>query len=112
MIHLAAELETNLDGMETLSIGRSAVAGEDCTLEICGTWLCYRIVLREGDVHVSANLMDDASPPDLLLRARDTASDCEVVRRLISSMERNGVKSLERPIESGYGDGPENWIIW
>ena len=113
MIGVAAELETAFDGMETLTLGRSTDAYEDSVLEITGQHLAYRIALRcDGTLHVAAQLMDDASPPDLLLRARDTASDWQVARRLITSLEHNCVRSLLRPIKSGYGDGPENWIIW
>ena len=53
--------------------------------------------------------MDSGDGPELLLREGDTAAGWSVVTRLIASMQHNAVRSLSRPIEVGYGEGPENW---
>ena len=47
LVYLAAWAESLL-GMETLDIGRSADAKEDCVMTICGKVLSYRVALRGG----------------------------------------------------------------
>ena len=112
MVRSAAWLEIEFDLM-TIFIGRRGLDRRDsCTLEICGAHLLYVVELDGGWIWVRASLMDSGNEPELLLREGDTAAGWAVVTRLIASMEHNAVRSLSRPIEVGYGEGPENWIIF
>ena len=110
MIHLAVSFESDY-GMEVLSIGRSAVSDESCMLEICGTWLCFRIALRECEVHVAATEMDSGAPPDLLMKAKDDEDGWKSVRSLVAALEQCAIKSLTRPIEARGYDGANSWVI-
>ena len=96
--------------METLSIGRAAVRDEDCVLEVAGRW---RLALRGPEVRLAAGLMDTAAAPETLLRSPDVAAGWQTVRRLIAALERNAIKSLQRPIEVGGPsvDGDNCWVI-
>jgi hypothetical protein len=61
----AAWCEVQL-GHETLSVGKSANSAEDCTLELCGRWLAYRIALSR-----SVGLMDSGDEPEMYLGVGD-----------------------------------------
>ena len=74
-----------------------------------GAHLAYRITLRDSGVLLDAALMDSAEAAwDLLLR---DGLGWATVRRLAASLERNGVRSLQRPIESGAPSDPDAWLI-
>jgi hypothetical protein len=98
-------------GMEAIACGRGALSNADCVLEICGKFLFFTITLRAGDVTVAAQPMDAGDPPDLLLRIGDNENGWDTIRRLVASLERNQVKSLQRPIESGEAGDPDAWRI-
>ena len=110
---------------------------------MAGRFLCHHIKLDGGFVTVSAQLMDEGSEPELLLKAvgETEAAWQTTIAPLVASLERNEVRSLERPIEriwlddlrphpnhaapewyspsfrcSGWradtgGDGPNHWVI-
>jgi hypothetical protein len=70
--------------------------------QIYGSWLAFRITLRVSGVTLGASLMDNPEGRwDLLLRTTDDGPGWDTVRRFAASLERNGVRSLQRPIESG-----------
>lgn len=103
MVRAGAWCENTL-GTEVLSIGRSADNSiEDCVMAICGRWLAYRIALRGGWIWLFASLMDSADKPELLLNVGDGETGWKTICQLIAALERNQVKSLERPIEAGEG---------
>ena len=107
----AAAFENDL-GMETLSIGRGALSGEDSVLEIAGRWLCYRVALRGAEARLAACLMDAAAAPETLLRAPDTAAGWKTVHDVVRALEVHKIKSLERPIEAWDGfDGANCFVI-
>ena len=111
MVHAAAAFENDL-GMETLSIGRGTLSGEDSVLEIAGRWLCYRVALRGAEARLAACLMDAAAAPETLLRSPDTAAGWATVRGVVRALEVRGVKSLARPIEAWDGfDGENGFVI-
>jgi hypothetical protein len=99
MIDLAVALEDRF-GMETLALGRSATDDADSVLEIGGTWFLFRVALHGPEVRTAATLMDAADPPQTLLRAPDTEAGWDTAQRLVASLERNGVRSLQRPIKA------------
>jgi len=110
LIDLAVALEDEF-AMETIALGR-ADDDADSVLEIAGRWLCYRIALYGPEARLAATPMDGIAPPETLLRSPDTAAGWDTVRRLIASLERHGVKSLARPIESGEpGIDGDAWVI-
>lgn len=111
MIQAGARLELEFPAMVTTSVG-SRDRKDAYTLELVGDFLQYTVQIDGGWVFVKAALADSVDAPELLLKEADTANGWDVARRLVASLERNGVRSLSRPIESGYGDGAENWIIW
>jgi hypothetical protein len=81
-------------------------------MQAYGAQLAYRITLRDSGVILGAALMDSADGAwDLLLRAADDGPGWDTVRRLGASLERNGVRSLARPIESGEPGDPDAWVI-
>ena len=111
MIRCAIQLEGL--GAEILEFGRAAFDRIDsCTLVMAGRFLCHHIKLDGGFVTVSAQLMDEGSEPELLLKAvGDTEAAWQTtIIPLVASLERNEVRSLERPIDTG-GDGPNHWVI-
>ena len=114
MIAAAAAFETEL-GMETLSIRSLPAPGadpcRDCTMEICGRWLAYTVSLRGAEVHLSAVPMDSPAAPEFIVRLADSAGGWDTLRRLIASMGRHEVRSLQRPIEVGEPGEPDAWVI-
>lgn len=111
LIDLAAALEDRF-GMEMLALGRSATDDADSVLEIEGTWLLLRVALHGPEVRTAACLMDAADPPQTLLRTPDNEAGWDTAQRLVASLERNGVRSLQRPIKSGEpGKVGDAWVI-
>jgi hypothetical protein len=104
MVRCVLWLEDKL-GLETLNIGRQALARKDsCTLEICGAHLFYTVVIDGGFVFVLAQAMDaPAGSLESLLSVGDTPEGWRTICKLIAALERHPVKSLERPIEAGEG---------
>jgi hypothetical protein len=110
LIQIGAELEHDA-GMEAIACGRGAVSDEDCVLEICGKFLAYRIALRGVEVRLSAQPMDTAAAPEMLLRAPDSRAGWETVRRLCAALEGHEIKALHtRPLEVGP-PGPDCFVI-
>jgi hypothetical protein len=93
--------ETKLK-IETLSIERECFDRMDsCTLIATGKWLAYHITLDGGWVFLRVQLMDAGDEPQQLLSGADGAKGWRTICRLVAALERNQVKSLERPIEAG-----------
>ena len=82
-------------------------------MQIYGAQLAFRINLRASGVTLGAALMDSAEAGwDLLLRTTDDGPGWDTARRLAASLERNGVRSLQRPIEGGEpGVDGDAWVI-
>jgi hypothetical protein len=78
-------------------------------LEISGPNLHYTVLLKGGDISVSATPMDSGDPPDRLLTIADTEGGWRTVYGLIRALERAGIRSLNRPIQAGLG--PDGWVI-
>jgi hypothetical protein len=110
IVHTAVWFETDL-GLEVLSIGRSTEADENCALETCGKWLAYHIALRGPEVRLAATLMDAVSAPETLLRTSDDETGWQTVKRLVTALEHNGIKTLARPIEIGEPGNADSWVI-
>lgn len=102
---------SNLLDLEVLSCGRAANSPVDCTLELCGASLFYRISLRGGWVFVLASSVDEPFPK-LLFNVGDGPEGWVLVRRFVAALERSGIKSLsfeQRPIE--FGEGSNGFVI-
>jgi hypothetical protein len=102
MVHLGVYVERS--GVNVESIGREGLDRKDsCTLIATGRWLWYSVMIDGGFVFLSACLMDKGDEPQQLLSVGDCSKGWETIARLIGALERNQVKSLERPIEAGEG---------
>ena len=104
LIKLGAGLELEAGvSLETLAIGRPHNSfAEGYELETCGQFLLYRITIAgAAEVHVAASLADSISDPEHLLRTQDNEAGWGLVFAFVSSLERYGVCSLERPIVVG-----------
>ena len=110
MIQLGGSLENDL-AMETLSIGRGALSGEICVLELAGRHLLYRVGLRNDEVRLAVTPLDNAEAPDTILHSPDTENGWQGVSRLIGAMEKHQIKSLQRPIKVGEPGDPDAWVI-
>jgi hypothetical protein len=98
-------------GTKVLSIGRPALAREDCVMELSGRSLSVRVALRGGWIWVSACSMDEADQPELPFNIGDGPEGWTTVRRFVAALERSGLKSLkERPIRIGAETGPDSFI--
>ena len=112
MIGAGARLELEFENLIVVSIGRPAVGDEDYEMQIYGSWIAFRITLRASGVILGAALMDSAEAGwDLLLRTTDDGPGWDTVLRLAASLERNGVRSLRRPIAVGEPPDPDAWVI-
>ena len=112
MINIGAQLEHEFENLIVASIERPVEGTADYEMEIFGSRLAYRISLSPNGVTLSDALMDRPETGwDLLLRAADDSSGWDTVRRLAASLERNGVRSLQRPIESGEPGDQDCWVI-
>ena len=104
-VYAAAWLSTKFD-LEVLSFGRSGDASpQSCKLEMAGRFLFYDITLDGGWIAISASVMDRSDPLELLIRFPDGPQGWPDCCSLISALERNNIRSLERPIEAGTGPG-------
>ena len=111
MVRTGAWLDSVV-GTEVLSIGRSAIAQDDCVMELCGSQLLIKIALRGGWIWVSACGMDEADQPELIFNIGDGREGWVTVRRFIQALERSGIKSLrERPIEIGEPGSSDSFVI-
>ena len=110
MVHTAAWLDRTV-GMEVSFIGRSALAKEDCVLELSGRELAVRITLRGGWVWLYACGLDEPAP-EFIFSAADGPSGWTTIRKFVQALERSGIKSLkERPIELGEPGCADRWVI-
>jgi hypothetical protein len=108
MMRAALWLEIQLD-IDILNIWRGSFERSECTLEACGRFLAYFVVLDGGFVFLWASLMDKGNPPERLFSIGDTKQGWQTICKVIQALERNKVKSLERPIEAG--SGPSGFVI-
>ena len=84
----------------------------DATLELAGEHLLYSVALKRTGVFLSAAPLDGAGALEFLVRFNDTAEDWATLQRLVRALEVNAIRSLHpRPLEVGYGPGPDNWVI-
>ena len=103
MIYAGAWLSTRFD-LKVLSFGRAGDAPpQSCKLELVGDFLAFEIVLDGGFIFISAQVCDRGDPPELLVSFPDGPQGWQDTCALISALERNNVRSLERPIEAGTG---------
>jgi hypothetical protein len=110
MVRSGAWLSNLLD-LEVLSCGRPANSPCDCTLELAGSSLFYRISLRGGWVWILAGSLDEGHP-ELLFNTADGSQGWILVRRFIQALERSGIKSLRpRPIEIGEPGSSDCFVI-
>ena len=92
---------SNLLDLEVLSCGRPADSPCDCTLELAGASLFYRISLRGGWIWICGGSLDEGYP-ELLFNIGDGPEGWIVVRRFVVALERSGITSLrERPVQIG-----------
>jgi hypothetical protein len=113
MINAGAALEHEFENLIVVSIGCPAEGAEgEYEMQIYGAQLAFRINLRAAGLTLGAALMDSAEAGwDLLLRTTDDGPGWNTARRLAASLERNGVKSLQRPIQVGEVGDPDAWVI-
>jgi hypothetical protein len=114
-INLAAFCENEL-GMVVLGIGCPPDPGAnptlDCMAEIAGDHLLYSISLKRTGVYLAAAPLDSDGALETIVRFNDTANDWTTLQRLVAALERNAIRNLHpRPLEVGYGDGFDNWVI-
>jgi hypothetical protein len=104
-VYAAAWLSTKFE-LEVLSFGRASDASpQSCKLQMVGRFLAYDLTLDGGFVFISASVMDRSDPPELLISFPDGPQGWIDTCQLISALERNNIRSLERPIEAGTGPG-------
>ena len=109
MVRAALFLDVQLD-IEILGIGRSGLDRKDsCTLEAVGKHLTYFVILDGGFVFLRAQVLDSCRPPEELFSTGDTKEGWQLICKLIRALERNDVRSLQRPIEAG--SGPSGFVI-
>ena len=98
-------------GLEILFIGRHALDREDSsTLEASGKHLSYWIILDGGFLFLHAQCLDAIADSELLFSIGDTKEGWHTICKVVQALERNEVRSLERPIVAGEG-GPSSWVI-
>jgi hypothetical protein len=111
MVQYAARLSTEC-GLEVIDLARQPEAPPgSCVLELAGDHLFFTIALTAERVTVAAQVLDQAGPPDPLLKIEDSAAGWDVLFRLIRSLVENRITSLERPIVCGMVGLPDSWII-
>jgi hypothetical protein len=111
LVKLAVFLDDQC-GMEILSIGREGLDRQDsCTLIAFGKWLCYHVILDNSFVFLKVSLMDQGNEPELILSVGDVDERWRELFKVIRALERDEIKSLERPIELSGGTGPSGWVI-
>jgi hypothetical protein len=75
-----------------------------------GKWLCYYVTLDNTFVFLKVSLMDQGNEPELILSVGDVDERWRELFKIIRALERDQIKSLERPIEIGGGSGPNGWV--
>ena len=111
MVRSGAWLDTVV-GTEVISIGRSAIAKEDCVMELTGSQLLIRVALRGNWIWVYACSLDEGDQPELLFNIGDGPEGWITVRRFIQALERSGIKSLrERPVQIGEVGSDDCFVI-
>jgi hypothetical protein len=109
MLRFALYAEDEL-GIATLELGRQGLDRKDsCTWIGTGKHLCFHVMIDGGFVFVSAQLMDLGEEPLALATFSDTKQGWQDTLSLIAALERNEVRSLQKPIEAGLGEN--GWVI-
>jgi hypothetical protein len=109
LVRCALFLDVQLD-IEILGIGRSGLDRKDsCTMETVGKHLAYWIILDGGFIFLRAQEVDSCKLPEQLFSIGDTADGWRTLCQVIRALERNKVRSLQRPIEAG--SGPNGFVI-
>jgi hypothetical protein len=97
-------------GITSLELGRQGLDRQNsCTWIGTGKHFCFHVMIDGGFVFVSAQLMDLGEEPLALATFSDTKQGWQDTLSLIKALERNEVKSLQKPIEAGTG--PHGWVI-
>jgi hypothetical protein len=110
LVRTAAWLDHNA-GMEVLSLGRSALSLDDCTLELAGSQLLVKISIKGTWIWISASALDSGEAPELICSFGDGEAGWTETRRLILALERSGIRSLHpRPLQLGEV-GPNCFVI-
>jgi hypothetical protein len=103
MVRAAVWLDDQL-GLEILAIGRAGLDRRDsCTLEASGKHLLYSIGLDGGWVSLRVALLDRGAEPELIVTVADGPKGWTQLCSLVRMFERDGIKSLEKPIELAGG---------
>ena len=111
MVRCAAMLSIRHD-LDVASFGRSGDAPpQSCKLEMTGRHLLYDVTLDGGWLWLGVALLDKGDPPELLANFPDGPEGFKDVSQIIQAFEREGIRSLEKPIELGGGSGPNGWVI-
>ena len=109
MVHAALFLEEKC-GLEILSLGRDGLAPKDsCMLELFGRHLFYAVILDGGWIFLDVALMDKGDPPERLFSVGDGPRGWRTVCGVVRLLEREEVRTLEKPIE--LGTGPSGLVI-
>ena len=111
LVRAALWLEDRLN-LETQNIGRESLApSESCLLETTGKWLAYYLTIDGGWLSLKIQLMDTGEEPQLLVSFVDGPEGFREVCKIIRLLEREEVKSLQRPIALGEGSGANSYVI-
>ena len=101
VIRAGAWLEVQL-GMEVVSIWRSVDDLENCVLVVHAKYRGFRIALHGDWIRVSSKVLDRADQDwDFLLQVGEDQEGWKSVCQLLRALERQKVKSLDRPIQAG-----------
>jgi hypothetical protein len=73
--------------------------------------LAYHLTIDGGWLSLKVQLMDAGGEPQLLVNVADGPEGFREVCKIIRLLEREEVKSLERRIELGEGEGPNSYVI-
>ena len=111
LVKLAVFLDDQC-GIEILSIGREGLDREhSCTLVAFGKWLEHQVKVDSTFVFLRLSLMDQSGEPELILTISDIDEQWREMFKILRALEREEVKSLERPIELNGGSSPSGFVI-
>ena len=103
MVRAAVWFDDQL-GLEILSIGRAGLDRKDsCTLEMSGKHLLFVISIDGGWISLKVALLDRVMEPELIVTVGDGRLGWTQLCSLVRMFERDGIKSLVKPIELGGG---------
>jgi hypothetical protein len=98
-------------GLEVESFGRTGLARKDtCLLEMSGKHLAYTVLLDGGWIFIGAQEMDRGDA-QVLVTVADGPEGWQTTCRLISTLERSGLRSLVRPFQVGGDSGPGAFVF-